>query len=87
MFKLEFIDQNTNLVFREKNFGTPKGMHEYLNKFNLKDGVQFTFFDEFLNAMFAEFVCITSFIKGREMGFRIYFMCYRLNDSLPSKFL
>jgi hypothetical protein len=75
LFIIEFIDQNTKSVFREKTFNNPRGMSDFLNKFNLKEGVEFTFFDEHLNAFPAEFVCLVSFIKGKDMGFRMYFLC------------
>jgi hypothetical protein len=75
LFKIEFIDQSTNSVFREKIFNKPRDMSDFLKKFNLKEGVEFTFYDEHLNAIPAVFVCLVSFIKGKEMGFRMYFLC------------
>ncbi|KKK38097.1 hypothetical protein WQ57_09750 [Mesobacillus campisalis] len=80
MYKLEFIDHSTNRLFREKSFITPREMHQYLNKFNLKEDAEFTFFDDNLSPFSAVFHSLNSFVAENNMGFRMYFNC-RLEKS------
>ncbi|CAM3709837.1 hypothetical protein [Mesobacillus zeae] len=73
MFRIEFIDQNTNVIFREKTFGTAMEMHLFIKNFELKEGKKFTFFNSQLQRINATFFSLASFSGKTGRGFRLYF--------------
>ncbi|MBT2757945.1 hypothetical protein J7E71_18900 [Mesobacillus foraminis] len=73
MFRLEFMDNMTNEIFKEMTFNSPKQMQTLLNDLGLREGATITFFDKELRGLKIKFVKLMSFIKEKEMGFRLVF--------------
>ena len=73
MLELQFIDRNTNNVFREFQCETTRNMQSVLDMFKLKEGDECNFFDKELRTLSAIFITIIPYINGEIKGFQLLF--------------